>query len=253
MKTFSLMSVLLLGATCLGQESIPTGTILPVQLNSSLRSDKLRPGEAIKGRVMQDVPLENGSKIHAGAKADGKVASVKPATSTSRAEVAFRFDTLTEGKKRTPIATNLRAMANMMNVEEAQIPATGPDRGSPEYFWTTEQIGGETSYHGGGPVTHGSEVVGKSVANGVLVRVSSVAESGCRSEGSNSNRDQASWVFSSDACGLYGFPDLKIVHSGRKDPVGEIRIRSTKGDVNVRSGSGILLRVDDAGSTNPAD
>ena len=36
MKTFSLMSVLLLGATCLGQEGIPTG-------NHSLGAKSIRP------------------------------------------------------------------------------------------------------------------------------------------------------------------------------------------------------------------
>jgi len=244
MKTFGIVSVLFVAAMCVGQESVPPGTILPVQLNSSLRSDKLPTGEAISGRVMQDVPLEGGGKIHAGTKARGKVVSVRAATSASPGEVAFRFDTLTEGKRRIPVATNLRAMASMMDVAEAQIPPTGPDRGTPEYFWTTEQIGGDTNYHGGGPVTHGSEVVGKSVANGVLVRVSSATGSKCRGDGLEADAQQALWVFSSDACGLYGFPDLTIVHSGRKDPTGLIRIRSEKGNVNIRAGSGILLRVD---------
>ena len=243
MKTFGLVIFFLVAALCFAQESIPAGTILPVQLNSSLRSNKLHSGEAINGRVMQDVPLGYGLRIHAGAKVYGKVVEVTPAASSSPGEVAFQFDTLTEGKRHVAVSTNLRAMASMMDVEEAQVPATGPDRGTPEYFWTTEQIGGETNYHGGGPVTHGSEVVGKSVANGVLVRVSS-AKSGCRNDGTGSNGTQALWVFSSDACGLYGFPDLTIVHSGLRDPVGEIQIRSNKGDVNIRAGSGMLLRVD---------
>src|SRR5580658_7083065 len=37
--------------------SIPLGTILPVRLNSTIWSDKSKPGQTITGRVMQNIPL----------------------------------------------------------------------------------------------------------------------------------------------------------------------------------------------------
>jgi hypothetical protein len=39
------------------QNAIPAGTILRLQLNSSLNSKKSKPVEVVTARLMQDVPL----------------------------------------------------------------------------------------------------------------------------------------------------------------------------------------------------
>lgn len=242
MKILALACTMLLAAPLWAQEKISPGTILPVRLNSSVKSNTVRPGAPISGRIMQDVPQQAAKKIRAGSTVLGQIVAVNPHAGAG-AEIALRFDTLVIGKRHIQITTNLRAMASMMDIDEAAVPETGPDRGTSEYYWTTEQIGGETVYHGGGDVTHGSYVVGKSVPDGVLVRASAPTGSKCRSEVANNDFPQAFWLFSSDACGLYSFPRLTLVHSGRTDPVGEIRLQSTEGPVNVRAGSGMLLRV----------
>jgi hypothetical protein len=89
-------------------------------------------------------------------------------------------------------------------------------------------------------VTHGSSVVGKSVVDGVLVRLSGSAP--CRGDLEGNGRPQALWVFASDACGLYDLPGLTLVHAGRSEPR-EIRIRAEKGEVKIPAGSGLLLRI----------
>jgi len=239
MKWIWLVMVILFATVLSARESIPPGTILPLQLNSTINSKKMHAGQAISARVMQNVPLPNGVKIHAGAKVLGAIVSLHEDQGT--ATVTFRFDTLLAGKRRIPITTNVRAMATMMDVQDAQLPSTGPDRGTSDYYWVTEQIGGEAVYHGGGPVTHGSSVVGKAVVDGVLVRPSAGGK--CRGEAEGEDRLQALWVFASNACGLYDFPDLKLVHAGRSEPRGEIKIASTHGPVKVQGGSGLLLRV----------
>jgi hypothetical protein len=241
MKFAALLAVLLLAAEVSAQSVIPVGTTLPVELNSSLKSNKAKPGQLIRARIMQDVPLSQ-SRIRAGAKVIGHVVAVQPATGTARAVISLRFDTVAAGHQRIPVTTSLRALAGMMAVSEAQVPESGPDRGTSEYIWTTDQIGGEVAY-GGGMATNGLYVVGHSVPGGVLARVSAKPGTKCRGGVNGNDQPQALWVFSSDACGVYGLPGVRLAHAGRTDPVGEIRLESMKGNVNVRAGSGMLLRI----------
>jgi hypothetical protein len=190
---------------------------------------------------MQDVPLPSGGKIPAGARVIGHVISV--ASTGSGSEVSLRFDAVDFRRRSIPVTTNLRALASMMDVQDAQVPPTGTDRGTPWAWMTTHQIGGEAVYGEGGPVTNGSEVVGQAASGGVLVRLSSRPGSSCRGAVGGDDRLQALWVFSSDACGLYGFPDLEIAHAGRTAPIGQITLVSRQGRIHISGGSGMLLRV----------
>jgi hypothetical protein len=227
--------------------SVPAGTILPVRLNSTISSTKNHPGEIIAARVMQDVPLADGSTIHAGSKMVGHIVAVTPASSGRAARVTVRFDTLEWKQQKTPMVTNLRAVASFMAVDQAQIPMEGPDRGTPASAWTTEQIGGDTVYRGGGPV-EGIEggKVGVPVGNGVLSRLHANPDGGCRAAVDGNDTPQALWVFSSSACGAYGLANLEVRHFGRTNPAGDIVFGSTKGDVRIQDGAGMLLRVDGA-------
>ena len=247
MKRMLCISLIMFAADLFAQGTIPAGTILPVAVIPSLNSRKVKPGQVIAARVMQDVPLSPGSTIHSGAKIIGHVIDVKPANATSGAQMSIRFDTVMVSRQRIPITANLRALASMMAVEAAQLPETGPDRGTSENAWTTDQIGGEVVYRGGGLVANGLRSVGEPTTNGVLVHVSGKPGTKCRGEIDGNDRLQALWVFSSDACGVYDFAGLEIVHAGRTNPVGLIILASDKGDFNVRAGSGMLLRVNSNG------
>jgi hypothetical protein len=248
MKAVALLVLVVLGLAIASsaQDSIPPGTILPVELNSSLRSRTAKPGQTIHARLMQDVPLPSDSKIPAGAKVVGHVISVRVSSPSSTASITFRFDTVIAKNRRIPADTSLRAMASMLDVNEALIPDTGPDRGTSEASWVTNQIGGEVVYHGAS-VVNGSTVVGHPLlGGGVLVRISARPGTKCRGEAYGDDRPQALWVFSSDACGLYGYDNIILAHAGRSDPRGQITLESTGRDLNIRAGSGLLLRVNPA-------
>ena len=224
---------------------IPPGTILPVRLNHALSSKSASSGQAISARIMQDVPLPNHEKIPEGATVSGTVVSVTNAAPRASARISLRFDTLQFHHHSVPIVTNLRAIAGFMEVQAAQTPETSLGFGTPYAWATTRQIGGDEVYGVAGPVAdESSNYVGKSVAGGgVLVHVSAHPNSNCRGPLDDNGSLQALWVFSSDACGVYGIDGLAIAHAGRTSPTGEIVLTSNHGDVLLRSATAMLLRT----------
>lgn len=225
---------------------IPSGTILPIRLNTTLSSLKNKAGQGITGRVMQDVPLPNGAKIAEGSRVAGHIVAVTSGEGGARAEISLQFDRLIAWHRKTPIATNLRAIAGFMEVVAAQTPQMGLGEGDVARWQTTTQIGGDVVYGVGGPVTtaeNAEGVVGSGVDSGVLVRVSAKPGSKCR--GAIGGDDvQALWVFSSDACGSYGLAHIRVEHAGRTSPAGVIILASDGTNVKIASGAGMLLRVD---------
>jgi hypothetical protein len=111
MKQFLFVTLTAFSTHLFAQGKIPVGTILPVQLNSSLRSDKVRVGEQVSARVMQDVRLPAGRKIHSGTKVIGHVVSVRSADDGIAGEMSLRFDALEIGKQ--CIAMILRCMRSL--------------------------------------------------------------------------------------------------------------------------------------------
>jgi|HubBroStandDraft_2_1064218.scaffolds.fasta_scaffold01851_6 hypothetical protein len=224
--------------------SIPRGTVLPVRLNHGFSSKNAQPGQRISAGIMQDVPLPSGRIPH-GATVSGSIVSVEPARNGNPGKISFRFDTLENSKKKIPVKTNLRAIAGFMEVLEAQTPETSPGFGTPSPWITTRQIGGDEVYGVGGPVTNTvSEHVGKAIFGGVLVHVRANPGSNCRGPLDDNDQLQALWVFSADACGVYGIDGVTIEHAGRTEPTGEITLTSEHGNISLRGGTAMLLRTD---------
>jgi len=239
-------------ATMTAQTKIPVGTVIPVELESVMNAGKVHPGQAITAKVAQDVPLDNAMKIKAGSRVMGEVVEATPANGAPT--IAFRFDKIEMNGQTIPVRTDLRAIASRLEVETAQTDVTGDDRGSdPPWAQTVNQIGGnDTVYREEGTIDEGDHVVGKAVYAGnwgALAPVASTPDGPCRGAVAGNNSPQALWVFSHDACGVYGYT-AKIVHAGRNDPQGRIELASTGGALKLHPGSALLLRVNGEPASN---
>ncbi len=228
-------------------EPLLAGTILPVSLDATIRSDKNRIGDRISATLMQDVPLRSdGISLPKGSTVSGRVVEVvRQGQGSDESRISIQFDQLRFRDRTVPVTTNLRALASAMAVSASQTPRAGNEDSSD---WNLVPIGGDqASYGQGGLVVQGSEVVGKSTGQGTLAYPTPDLGTECRSAVGGNTRPQAFWVFSSQACGVYSYGDLKILHSGRTEPLGQITLISGGKLVEVGKGSGMLLRVNSVG------
>jgi hypothetical protein len=225
-------------------EPIPAGTILPVSLNTALRSDKSGSGTSIIATVMQDVPLGQGEMLRKGSTLTGHVvAAITPGKGSDQSKISFQFDQVRFGNLTIPITATLRAVAS-----RSAVSAATPELTSSEYADNTIEIGGDQiSYGEGGPVMVGSQVVGKYTSQGVLAYVDQDSSSPGGGEIDDNARPQAFWLFSVNARGAYGFHDLTILQSGGTEPLGEVTLASNRKAVTVDKGTAMLLRVDGSG------
>jgi hypothetical protein len=222
---------------------LPAGTILPVSLNSTLRSDKSPNGATITATVMQDVPLGKGEMLRKGTKLTGHVVeAITPGRGSDESKISFQFDHVRLGSLTIPITATLRAVAS-----RSEVFAATPKPTSTEYADNQIEIGGDQiSYGEGGPVMVGSQVVGKYTSQGVLANVDLDSGTPRGATSGDDARPQAFWLFSVNARGAYGFGDLTILQSGRTAP-GEVTLASNGKAVKLDKGSAMLLRVAGSG------
>lgn len=234
-----LAAIILISSSAAAQSSIPIGTLVPVSLSGSLSADRVHAGQQIRAEVMQDIP---GTTVKRRAHLLGHVVSAFR-DRNGHAHLEIAFDSLVSHGQRILIKTDLRAIASLNEVQEAQIPEEGASRGITPEVATTTQIGGDQVYRGGGPVASGETIVGRPTPWGVVAKPREQLGTPCRGVVNNNTQPQAFWLFSTDACGVYGLSKFRIEHAGRSNPAGKIILASRDGGLQLRSGTALLLRV----------
>lgn len=244
MKRILAALVVFASSMLVAQTVIPGGTILPVMLDSSIDAKSSKQGQTLKAEVMQDVPLQGSNKLKSGTKVLGEVVAVTPASALDPATIVFRFSQVESNGQKIPILVCLRALASPLEVSSAQIQYGSDRRSNPTWAQTTTLIGRDVAYRDEGKVFQGKEQVGVSVYAGgwgTLSRISADLDNQCTGAVDGNDRPQALWLFSHDACGVYGYQAL-VTQQGQTSE-GRIAIASTTGGLKILKRSGLLLRV----------
>ena len=221
--------------------SLPVGTIIPVKLDKTLSRNELQAGLTIAAQVTQDVPLPDREKIRSKSRASGTIVSVTQAGGDAGVQVSLRFNQIEDHGEIIPITASLRALASFDAVQSALTPVNN-STGAFSSWANTVLIGGDVRYGDGGEVLDRQKrKVGKGVTGGVLLHVQS--GNGCEGPVNGDDRLQALWVFSSDACGVYGIPGVQITHDGNTSPIGIITLSFEKSGTKIDGSAGMLLRI----------
>ncbi len=238
MLSIRLAAILITLATALSAQNLPPGTSLPVQLSSTLNAKNVKAGQKIEGKLMQEVNLGADEKIKSGSHVTGHVISAtKPGS--NGAAITLQFDSIEDEHQTIPLRVALRALASSQSVFNAGLPIGAASTYESSVSWSTRQVGGEVVFRGRGYVANADGKVGIWNGSGVWGKL---AASGDCPAGESPDPQQALWIFSTTACGAYGFERTKVDQTGFTAPVGQIVLTSTK-DIDVRGGSGWLLVV----------
>ena len=188
---------------------------------------------------MQDVLVVGMDKIKERSRITGHIVSVtKPGKSGST--LVVKFDVIEDRGRRIPITAALLAFAADNAVSDAQSPINVTSDRDPMTQWTTRQVGGDVVGRAQGKVSSVEGVGGEWLGGtSVSIKLTPNPQAGCPG-GPGYDEEQAVWVFSSSACGVYGLKDLKIESSGAMAPFGNIALKSTR-NIALRGGSGWLL------------
>jgi hypothetical protein len=197
---------------------------------------------------MQEVSLPSGVTIKRGSRVTGHVVAVRK-SGAGGSRLTLQFDRLEDEGRTITLSVSARAIASMDSVSQAQVPIDANSSYLGSNSWTTRQVGGDIVNRGRGLVGSGSGIVGKWTGSGVCGKLTPATEGDCPASDGN-DQEQALWVFSTSACGMYGSPGLKLSDAGGTDPLGQIVLASQQ-DLRLRGGSGWLLLVNASAPAAP--
>jgi hypothetical protein len=219
----------------------PPGTAIPVMFSHTLDSARVKPGDPIVAKTTQIIVLPSGERIPRGAKLAGQIVAANLNTSNGPSQLAIRFDTLEYRDRSVSIRVGLRAMASFVDSYGTSSPIV--DHGYPDNS-VYGQVGGDYFLPGDTVYSRSGDEVGKANHDGVFVKLARVEHSNSQSHVVCEQTDtlQSVGVFSSNACGLYGFQDLFVDEVGATMD-GTIQFHSDRHSARINRGTAALMQV----------
>ncbi|MHB1702068.1 MAG: hypothetical protein ACYCSN_18435 [Acidobacteriaceae bacterium] len=216
---------------------LPAHITLPIVLAHTIDSRHAVVGQPVVGKLAQHVQIGPKAWLPKGAIVQGRILAVNAAQSATGPSVTFEFDRVAAKNSVWRTKTSLLALASLMEVYEANEPATDfDDRANQnEHAWTVRQIGGDIVYRDSDRIddSHGQRV-GTEDAQGQY------SLPGVNPDGSP-QLPRALGLFSTTAHGVYGMPGYTLANEKK---TGAIAISAGAENKNLRLHYGVALLLE---------
>lgn len=218
---------------------LTAGTAIPVLFSHTLDARKLHAGQTIEVRTMQVVLAGPTATLPKGSRIYGMVVGVSYSGKNQPSSLDLQFNRIVLHGTSEPVCLAVRAVASLARVYQARNPVATMDA-NPSLGTTL--VGGDHIQLGSDKVftPDGEDQVGIQDHDGIFSRLEPPlpgAPSTSLACGGISTLQSVA-VFSSRACGLYGFPGTV---AAQRDTV--LSLSSDRGPVTIHSGSAALLQV----------
>ena len=226
-------------------ESLSVTTTIPVAFTKNIDADHAHAGDPVVVKTTQVVKLGNGQVIPAGAEVIGHVVATSPFifdrtpyARQKQAQLAIHFDSIVNHGQQLQVSVYVRAMADPIASWEAVEPPSADDT-----LVTLTQVGGDQLTPSQSEVlSRDGDVVAYQRHGGVFAHL--IASRGNSPDGCDStDTEQSMKIFSASACGLYGFTDVSLVESGRRNATGTFVLQSRRSAPKIWKHSNALLEV----------
>jgi hypothetical protein len=234
-----------LGATA------PSSTTIPVTFTQTLDAAKAKVGEEVSVKTAQVVQLEDGKVLPKGTVLLGHVTEARPFSfdptpyaAQQPSRLGIEIDKIVTADGAVPIRVLVRALTSTLESDEAKSPHYTDDT---DHVGVMVLVGGDASYYPFGKevLNRDGDIVGYHKKDGVFAHLISseyqTRYSSFSCEGSNT--EQAVWIYSPSACGLYGFDDMYLAENGLGNEQGTFRLESRHRTVKLYARSTALMQV----------
>jgi len=222
---------------------LPAGTAIPVTFSHAIDVRKAKAGDRIEAKTLQVVLDGPKNSVAKGSTLLGHVVDATYIGKDQASILTIQFDTIIDNGKSSRLCVSMRAMVNPVDAYRATMEATSLDTSAST---GTTLVGGDHIRPGGKQVyTTDDDNVGISNRFGIFSRLEPAEphNNSVPTACGGISTLQSVAIFSSRACGVYGFPDMRLSLTGETSPRGQIEFKVRRYAVKIPTGTAALLQV----------
>ncbi len=239
-----LVAITQAAGTSMSAALLPPQTALPIVFTNTVDAHRAKVGDPVLAKTIQVVKVAglvfpSGALVHAHVVAVSPASKQVPDAKTSeKSELGVQFDSISSKTTSIPLDVYVRAIADPISSWTAVEPF-GDTKWDPDS--TVIQVGGDIlTPSQTDVVSRDGRIVARNIKGGVFGKLR--AASGDSPDGCDeSSSDESLAIFSAAACGLYGFSEVQMEHSGRTGHPSMLLLVSSNGPAKIWKQSTALL------------